>query len=176
MNVALVEPGVESDYPPLSLASLAAYLDMKGHTARDFDLQIPAFRGRWKKELVAFEPGLIGITAMTPSIGAARQVAEACKQLLPDVPIVLIEDRTYTNTPFFPSKRERHTASRAALRAAFDKLTAEGVAKLYYVEGEHLLGDDGEAATDGSHPSDLGMMRQSDALEPVLRPLLETSQ
>jgi len=43
---------------------------------------------------------------------------------------------------------------------------------LVYVEGEHLLGDDGEAATDGSHPSDLGMMRMADALEPVLRPLL----
>jgi radical SAM superfamily enzyme YgiQ (UPF0313 family) len=54
-----------------------------------FDLQIPAFQSRWEKDLVAFQPGLIGITAMTPSIGAARRVAEACKALLPDVPIVL---------------------------------------------------------------------------------------
>jgi len=85
---------------------------------------------------------------------------------------VLVEDRTYTNTPFLPSNRARHTASRAALKAAYDRLKAEGVEGLYYVEGEHLLGDDGEAATDGSHPSDLGMVRMADALDPVLRPIL----
>ncbi|MFH1266319.1 MAG: SGNH/GDSL hydrolase family protein, partial [Planctomycetota bacterium] len=90
----------------------------------------------------------------------------------PLAPIVLIEDRTYTNAWLLPSARQRHAASRAALRAAYEKLKAEGVEGLYYVEGEHLLGDDDEAATDGSHPSDLGMMRMADALEPVLRPLL----
>jgi len=35
-----------------------------------------------------------------------------------------------------------------------------------------MLGDDGEAATDGSHPSDLGMVRYADAYEPVLRKCL----
>ena len=90
----------------------------------------------------------------------------------PQAPIVLIEDRTYTNTWLLASNRQRHAASRAALKAAYEKLKAEGVEALYYVEGEHLLGDDDEAATDGSHPSDLGMMRMADALEPVLRPIL----
>ncbi len=90
----------------------------------------------------------------------------------PEVPIVLIEDRTYANTWLMPSRRERHTASRAAMRAAFEKLRAEGMTGLYYVEGEHLLGDDDEATTDSSHPSDLGMMRMADSLEPVLREAL----
>jgi hypothetical protein len=35
-----------------------------------------------------------------------------------------------------------------------------------------LLGSDGEAATDGSHPSDLGMMRYADAYALALQPLL----
>jgi hypothetical protein len=35
-----------------------------------------------------------------------------------------------------------------------------------------MLGDDAEGATDGSHPSDLGFMRQADAFEPVLRQAL----
>ena len=107
------------------------------------------------------------------------QVAERAEPLVrqlrdarPRTPIVLIEDRTYTNTPFLPARRERHTASRGALKEACRRLTAAGAEHLVYVEGEHLLGDDGEAATDGSHPSDLGMMRMADALEPVLRPLL----
>ena len=47
------------------------------------------------------------------------------------------------------------------------------VKKLYYIEGARLLGEDGEAATDGSHPSDLGFKRQADVFEPVLREALK---
>jgi len=102
----------------------------------------------------------------------AEPLVRQLRTARPDTPIVLIEDRTYTNAQFLPARRERHTASRAALKEAHRRLIAAGVEGLVYVEGEHLLGDDGEAATDGSHPSDLGMMRMADALEPVLRPLL----
>ena len=41
-----------------------------------------------------------------------------------------------------------------------------------YIPGDSLLGDDTEGATDGSHPNDLGFMRQADAFEPVLRQAL----
>ena len=44
--------------------------------------------------------------------------------------------------------------------------------ELYYIPGDGMLGDDAEGATDGSHPSDLGFMRQADAFEPVLRQAL----
>ena len=97
-----------------------------------------------------------------------RQLRQADR----DVPIVLVEDRTYTNTPFLPSRRERHRTSRAALKEAYERLVAGDVTGLYYLEGENLLGDDGEAATDGSHPSDLGMMRMAESLLVVLRPLI----
>jgi len=105
---------------------------------------------------------------------AARTEPFVCslRQRKPEVPIVLVEDRTYTNAWILPERRRRNDTSRQALRAAYQKLLADGVKHLYYVEGEHLLGDDGDGATDGSHPSDLGMMRMADALTPVLRPLL----
>ena len=90
----------------------------------------------------------------------------------PDVPIVLIEDRTYGNSWILPERRSRNDTSRAAFRAAYRRLLDAGVSGLEYVEGEHLLGDDNEATIDGSHPSDLGMMRMADALEPVLRRVL----
>lgn len=88
-------------------------------------------------------------------------------------PILLVEDRTYANTAFLQDRRARHDASRAALRAAYDSLIAQGVGDLYYLEGERLLGDDGEATTDGSHPSDLGMFRMAESLLPTLRTILE---
>jgi len=94
------------------------------------------------------------------------------RQSRPTTPIVLVEDRTVTNAPFLPERMKGQTASRAALRKAYEQLVAAGVRDLYYVKGEHLLGDDGEAAVDGSHPSDLGMLRMADALEPLLRPLV----
>lgn len=89
-----------------------------------------------------------------------------------DAPIVLVEDRTYTNAPFIAAHRERHAASRAALWAGYERLLTQGYADLHYVTGDALLGDDGEACVDASHPTDLGFMRLADALEPVLRPLL----
>ena len=88
-------------------------------------------------------------------------------------PILLVEDRSFTNTPFFPSFETYHNKSRAALKRSFSKLTESGVENIYYLDGDNLLGNDGEGATDGSHPNDLGMVRYADAYEPVLRSILE---
>lgn len=91
----------------------------------------------------------------------------------PDVPIVLVEDRTYANAWIRPSASERHQTSRAALQNAYKQLTKAGVPGLFYVPGEPLLGDDREDTTDGSHPSDLGFFRHADALEPTLTRALQ---
>ena len=90
----------------------------------------------------------------------------------PATPIVLVEDRTYCHAWLVPGARKRNDTSRAALRKAYEQLIAAGVKGLHYVEGEHLFGDDGEGAVDGSHATDLGFMRQADILEPVLKPLV----
>jgi len=87
-------------------------------------------------------------------------------------PILLVEDRSFTNTQFFPSMKLHHFKSRIALKDAFAELNNQGVGNLYYLDGDNLLGRDGEAATDGSHPNDLGMIRYADAYEPVLRSIL----
>jgi len=87
-------------------------------------------------------------------------------------PIVLVEDRTYSAAWLLPSLRRRNETSRSALRKAFDALVAAGVQRLHLVQGGPLLGDDGEATVDGSHPTDLGFVRMADALEPVLKPLV----
>lgn len=110
----------------------------------------------------------------------AKLVTERCiplvKQLReakPETPIVLVEDRRNTNSWIHPERAAHHTANHAALKAAYEKLQAEGVKKLFYISGDALLGDDGDGSTDGSHPSDLGFYRQSDVFEPVLREALK---
>jgi hypothetical protein len=110
----------------------------------------------------------------------AKLVRERCVPLVkqlraarPAVPIVLVEDRRFTNEWILPAKKAFHDANHAALREAFDALRRDGVGGLFYLQGDGLLGDDGEGAVDASHPTDLGFLRQADAFEPVLREALQ---
>lgn len=109
----------------------------------------------------------------------AKQVREKCIPLVqqlraarPNTPIVLVEDRRNTNSWILPARDLHHTANHAALKECFASLKKEGVKGLFYLGGDDLLGDDNEGATDGSHPSDLGFVRQADQFEPVLRAAL----
>lgn len=91
----------------------------------------------------------------------------------PVTPILLVESRRNTESWISPPLQGLHSAKHGALKAEFDKLKGEGVEHLFYLGGDHLLGDDADGATDGSHPSDLGFFRQADAFEPVLREILK---
>ncbi len=91
----------------------------------------------------------------------------------PDTPIVLVENIVYQATYVLEDPRGGWGPKNERLRAAYERLAADGTTGLHYVEGDHLLGDDGEATVDGTHPTDLGMMRMADALEPFLRSVLE---
>lgn len=111
---------------------------------------------------------------------SAKEVAERTEPLVhilrkarPSTPIVLVEDRTYANAPVLPAVKARNESSRAALKKAFANLQAAGVKGLHYLPGEHLIGDDGEGTVDSSHPTDLGFLRQAEAMRPVLAPLLK---
>ena len=101
-----------------------------------------------------------------------RPLVKQLRDARPDTPIVLVEDRRYTNSWLIPAQASRNDGNHAALKAAFDDLKAAGVEKLYYITGDDLLGDDTEGAVDSSHPNDLGFMRQADAFAKVLDPLL----
>jgi hypothetical protein len=110
---------------------------------------------------------------------SAPLVRERCIPLVkqiratrPDTPIVLVEDRRNTNSWILPARDRHHTENHAALRECFEALKKEGVKGLHYLGGDDLLGHDAEGATDGSHPSDLGFVRQADLFEPVLRAAL----
>jgi hypothetical protein len=113
-----------------------------------------------------------------PNMGAADVTAKCgplvrqLREARPATPIVLVEDRRNTNSWIIPDRNKHHDANHAALKAAHAQLVSEGVKGLFYVDGDHLYGDDTEGATDASHASDLGFMRQADIFEPVLRAAL----
>ena len=131
------------------------------------------------------------VGALLAEIDAAAYVIDCCPNLSPEetaartpplvrqlraarphVPILLVEDRRYTDGWIRPGQAARNDGNHAALRAAFEALVAEGVPGLSYLGGDDLLGDDAEGAVDSSHPTDLGFQRQAALFESALRPLL----
>ena len=110
----------------------------------------------------------------------AEQVTERTKPLVdqlraahPETPIVLVEDRNYTNGWLLSGPRERNSASQAALKQAYQELISAGTTGVYYISGADLLGDDSEGTVDSSHPTDLGFLRQAEAFDRVLGPLCQ---
>jgi hypothetical protein len=106
-------------------------------------------------------------------------VREKCAPLVkliraarPDTPIILVEDRRFTNDWITPAKKKFHDDNHAALRAVYAELVNDGVKGLHYIPGDALYGTDTEGATDASHASDLGFMRQANVMEPVIRAAL----
>jgi hypothetical protein len=110
-----------------------------------------------------------------PNMGPA-DVAQKCVPLVkqiraakPDTPIVLVEDRRFTNEWITPAKKKFHDDNHAALTQAYKTLIQDGVTGLSYIPGDVLYGDDSEGATDASHANDLGFMRQAEVFEPFIR-------
>ena len=136
------------------------------------------------------EPEMAGLLAeLNPSVYVidclpnmvADEIKERAEPLVkklraahPDVPIVLVEDRTLQGAFLTQDQMEwYHLKDRAALKAVYERLKKAGDKNLYYIEGEHLYGDDGEGSADGSHANDLGFMRQSEFFTRTLSPLLK---
>lgn len=137
--------------------------------------------GKLEKEvgrfLVELDPAVYVLDCLPNMV--AREVGERTEPMVkqlraahPDVPIVLVEDRTYAYSWIMPSRQQRNDSNRAAFRAIYQKMLYDGVKNLFYVEGETLLAKDSDDTTDGSHPSDLGFYNQANAIEPALRKAL----
>ena len=129
-------------------------------------------------ELLAELDAAVYVIDCLPNV-TAGQVAERTEPLVrilraarPDTPILLVEDRNYSDAFLVAPKRERNESSQAALRAAYERLTAAGVKGLHYLPGDRLLGDDNEGTVDSSHPTDLGFFRQAEAFREALEPIL----
>jgi len=114
-----------------------------------------------------------------PNLGGAetakltKPLVEQLRAARPDTPIVLVEDRVYSDAWLIASKQSRNDGNHAALKKSFDELIAAGVKNLYYIPGTSLLGDDNEGTVDSSHPTDLGFQRQADEFDKILGPLVK---
>ena len=127
--------------------------------------------------LAELDPSIFVIDCL-PNMDAAlvkertEPLVRRLRDARPNTPILLVEDRTFAQAPAVPSMMKAHQERRRELREAFDRLRRSGVSGLSFLNGDNLIGRDGEGTTDGSHPNDLGMMRYAEALRPAISRLI----
>lgn len=105
-------------------------------------------------------------------VGRVEQFVGILRRRHATTPIVLVESVQYPNGVAVPARKERHERSNQALREIHARL-ARTDRNLHLIPSADLIGTDGEGTVDGVHPTDLGMRRMADRVEPVLRRLLD---
>ena len=91
----------------------------------------------------------------------------------PDVPVIFVEDPIFPRTAFDTKLDEEVVGRNIALTALFKKLKKAGEKKIYYVSAEKMLGFDGDATVDGSHFTDVGMLRYVENMMPTMKKALK---
>lgn len=86
----------------------------------------------------------------------------------PTLPVVMLTRPDFDFDPASPARRE-------VIRRTFENARASGDKNVYFIDGETLFGaaERQFCTVDGCHPNDLGFYRMADAVEPVLREILE---
>ena len=90
----------------------------------------------------------------------------------PDVPVIFIEDIIFPYSIFENNVLAEVTKKNQAQRRLFKKLKKSGEKRIYYIAAEGMIGDDGEATVDGTHFTDLGMMRYVEHVLPTIKKAL----
>ncbi len=87
----------------------------------------------------------------------------------PTVPIMFIENPMFPHMRFNNKTNKSITERNKALRRNYSTLVASGEKNIYYLEGNNILGNDSEATVDGDHFTDLGFLRYSQLLYPLIK-------
>ena len=103
----------------------------------------------------------------------AMNCVRTLREKHPKTPILLVEDRNYGDSFLNDSRRRHNDENHAAMREEFAKMQKERIANLFYLKADLLVGTDGEGLIDGSHPTDLGFLRQATEFQKVLRKILK---
>ncbi len=93
MRVLLINPpypGAEGIHVALSIPSVAAVLEREGVEVQVLDFLVTKNSPKnIEKKLKEFKPDIVGITSVTMSYPAARRIAKTCKEIAPNLIIVV---------------------------------------------------------------------------------------
>ena len=101
-----------------------------------------------------------------------RYLLKVLKERHPNTPVILVEHPIYQYTFISCDNPARGEPKNAVLRKVFNDVKSEWDGRLYYVRCDRLYGTDGEATVDGVHATDVGFLRITKVLEPVIEKAL----
>lgn len=90
----------------------------------------------------------------------------------PAVPIILVETVFRQHGYWDRQLGQRVRKQNEEIRKTYERLLQEGYRHIYYIRSAALIGNDYEATIDGTHLTDLGFTRITDALLPLIRKAL----
>ncbi|WAC09593.1 SGNH/GDSL hydrolase family protein [Dyadobacter pollutisoli] len=93
------------------------------------------------------------------------------RQKHPETPIVLAEHAGYTDEDINPQSKHFYVEVNEALRESFGQLKAQGINHICLIPKADF-GQDIETTVDGTHQTDLGMMRYAEGYEKHIREIL----
>jgi len=91
----------------------------------------------------------------------------------PQAPIIVIPSIVREHGYFDQEVGKRVRNQNKAIAAEVKLLQQKGVKDLYFVNPEHLLGQDHEGTVDGTHPNDIGFDRMLQLLQPEIMSILK---
>lgn len=108
---------------------------------------------------------------LTPEAAYARTVPflRQLSKLKPETPILLVEHIDYPTMRFDKVLDKTIKSVNAAFKSAYHQLKKSGAKNIYFLASKGLVGDDGESTVDGSHLTDLGFYRMTNAIEKKIR-------
>ncbi|WP_031526811.1 SGNH/GDSL hydrolase family protein [Dyadobacter crusticola] len=93
------------------------------------------------------------------------------RQKHPGTPIALAEHAGYTDEAINPESKHFYEEVNVILKAAFATLKSEGITEIFLIPKKDF-NQDIETTVDGTHQTDLGMMRYAEGYEKHLRSIL----
>ncbi|MFV0390043.1 MAG: SGNH/GDSL hydrolase family protein [Pyrinomonadaceae bacterium] len=131
--------------------------------------------------LAELDPAMYVIDCL-PSMTAAEikerteKFVKKIRKANPETPIVFLGTPNYSQSLWNPSVQKSIASKNRIIAAQFAQLQKDGYKRIYYLKGENLFPSDGESTVDGVLPTDYGFKVFADALEPLLRRILQESE
>ncbi|WP_113662841.1 SGNH/GDSL hydrolase family protein [Pedobacter nanyangensis] len=102
----------------------------------------------------------------------AEYFVKTIREKHPKAPIIIIQTIIREHSYFDLTVQSHVKKQNEEITAAFNRLKNAGMKDIYLITSEKLLGDDHDATTDGTHPSDLGFYRMTEQLAPKITNIL----
>ena len=132
--------------------------------------------------MASVEDPAVYVFDYVPNAGAGkiRDTGEAFFHVIrdahPGVPVIFVEDPIYPHSRLDMKMNEEIREKNIQQKALYERLKKSGEKNVYYLPAEGMIGDDYEATVDGIHFTDLGMMRYTEHIMPVLKKALKASK